>query len=209
MQIIILAHGKAQAVFDQHLPLWKKHGLPIVVFSPTDDQVDPRGLSHLNFGTSSKNGPCTVERMRYVIEFVSRSKFDVSVIFEYDSICLKAELTPRSGLHGIVHENKDPVRFMTMRYALAPWMLDRESANKMLAVARTYPDVQEEGCHDRLLSAWAALAGVPILPHPERGFAENTILAPFLDVPGIEGSQWIHGIKYQACLDFILSRWKS
>jgi hypothetical protein len=83
-----------------------------------------------------------------------------------------------------------------VRYALAPWTLDASSARDMLRAAERFPDVTEEGEADRLMAAWAMLAGVPVLAHPEPGFALNTITPQ--DLPNARGAAWIHGVKHLA-----------
>ena len=208
MQVIIMAFGKARPIFDQHLPFWRAHGWPITVFSPTDDPVDCPDTDCIHYGLSSHSGVKAYGRLLEVLRYIVRTAIDFSYIFEYDSICLNRVLPEVQGLHGCIHATESFQRWISPRYVMVPWILDCPSARRMLWVAEEYPDVKEEGFHDRLISAWAFLAGVPILPHSDPFASENTILPPYENVHNLNQARWIHGIKDQACLTYIRSLWK-
>ena len=134
--------------------------------------------------------------------------YDYAAIFEYDALCLKQKIDVSPGLHGIVQANSEPHIFYTPRYVNSPWIVDRESAMKMLVVAEKYPDLMEGGNDDRYLSALAWVAGVPVLGHHEPGLGRNTITIsdwPLMEELIQKGAKWLHGVKTEDTLAIVKS----
>jgi hypothetical protein len=103
---------------------------------------------------------------------------------------------------------------MADRYVNPPYMLDRESARKILDAARSYPEVREGGYADRFLSALAMLAGVPVMQFPEGSWSRTDWNMERLE-PGMKeslsaaikgGCKWLHFIKTKEQFDFVNSR---
>lgn len=202
---IVLGHGKQQAVFDRHLPYWENLGLPMLIGCPDDD---PLQTNHTRFftGPSSKNGPLAKRRLINLLKRINSERCNYAVVFEYDSLCLLDKLEPRHGFRGVLKANSEPERFYAPRYATAPWMIDRATVVALLNAAATYPEILEEGMDDRLLSAWAWLARVPVVGHGERGASENTFTPTLwsnLYDAVRSGAKWVHGVKCQSALDMV------
>lgn len=204
LHISILAHGKASDVFRRHIPLWKAHNSDdILVFCPEDDRIEqsisPWPVS--SFGKSEHNGREQWKRLRFWLQHLSLLDFSHFLIYEYDSFCLKSAApspSPR-GLIGNLALNLDPVRFISSRYALPPWLIDQASLRRMQEASDYWPDIFEEGEPDRYFSALADLAAVPILPHRPAGYAEGTIKPehfPALKQAIQAGATMIHGVKH-------------
>jgi hypothetical protein len=207
---IIEGHGKAQATFDRHLPLWLRHGFDMLIASPVNDPLKT-DLPCLTPGRSSRNGPLAVERLRNILNHVSTCGYRYAMLFEYDSLCLIDRPMYRTGFRGILQVNQDLAHFMTPRYVHSPWIFSAATAQSMLKIAYQYPDMTESGVDDRYLSALAMLANIPILGHPEGGLGRNDILpedyALMDDMILNHGVRWVHGIKSQEALDRLNRTW--
>jgi hypothetical protein len=197
--ITIAYHGQGQAIFDMTLPYWVNHGLPVVVLTPWDDPIKSAFQTVYN-GLSSVLGPKARHRIVNNLAWFVASPFDYAIFTEADTICMADQIDFQPGFHGIVHNNGD-TRYLRPEYACAPWMLDKESAVKMLDVALNRPDVCERGSDDRFYSGLSFVAEVPMLDYDPIGYAENTITDAKLIPPGTE---WIHGIKSKAVLQAVL-----
>lgn len=210
--VIILAHRGAQNTFERHLPLWMSYGLPVVVLTPTDTPI-VYPVRTMQIGPSGHMGDPAVERYKGMLKALIKIGSPYYVIFEYDSFYLGRMLPAvQKGLWGTLCSNSEPARFMAMRYVCPPWTLDMESVLDMDVVARKWDSVKEEGFADRLLSAWAMLANVPMQNLPETGPFFNTIDSNALSVviPSIrQGQRWIHGAKRPNILEEIKRAWTS
>jgi hypothetical protein len=131
-------------------------------------------------------------------------------------MCLLDKITFRNGLYGTPQTRPydDVWKFMADRYVNPPYMLDRESARKILEAARSYPEIREGGYADRLLAALAMLAGVPVMQFPEGSWSRTDWNMERLD-PGMKeslgnairsGSKWLHFIKTKEQFDFAMSQ---
>lgn len=80
---IILAHGKAQKMFDLHLENWKKSFEELYVICPSDDIVQYEGLVY-DLGLSEHHGYWNCERMRRACELAAQC--EKAYIVEYDTL---------------------------------------------------------------------------------------------------------------------------
>lgn len=208
--IVVFGYGKVQPVFDRHLPLWEAHGFPILVCSPVDDPLQS-GHEPLNYGLSEHHGRQTTLRCYTSLEEAVKRGYAAIVLMEYDAFCLRKEFIIRPGLHGIISHTLEPRRFIAPRYVLPPWTLDGYSARKMLKIYKRYPEVVEEGYMDRLLAAWAFLAGVPILPLLWDSPPVATLTPSDRDQVRLLASRGVcywHGVKDAATFDLITNAYR-
>src|SRR5208337_763231 len=142
---MVLAHGRAQDVFDRHLPLWKSHGVPVVVCTPEDEPIQTQEEKWV-YGLQSHSGVHSRSRLIYFLSrFVNFTDHTHAVLFEYDSFCLQPDIRLHmgNGVFGILSSSMEPQRFISLRYPLPPWTVDRESAKALLEVAQRYPIMEE------------------------------------------------------------------
>jgi len=209
--IVVCAWGGGQRIFDLNSGFWESHGCDILVCCPEDSPVRTRFNLFVS-GRSVHCGPLAVPRWKAITREVVLRGYDASVWFEYDSFCLKPDLgVITNGLHCTIGVSGEPHRFSSRRYAGFPWTFTAESLGKVMTVAENYPDITEEGYHDRLMGAWCELAGVPMTPHNPPGYAPNTILPehyPDVFKSAQAGCCWWHGIKDIATRDFITQSYK-
>ena len=201
----IFGYGGGQNVLDINMPLFEWLGLPIYVCCPANDLLQSKYPIIAN-GESSYIGPKSVERMRLHLKSILKTGHDFALVCEADSFPLTKEINWTNGLQGIVHYNLEYIRFMALRFALPPWIIDRESIERLVEVTERYPDIQEEGYDDRLLAAWAMHANIPILGYKPRGFAKD-LLTPsdFGEIYQAysEGVRFFHGIKTLEVRDYL------
>lgn len=196
---IILGHGKVAPAVERLLPVVRRLGHPVFVCCPIQDPIP--GALRL-WTRSERGGEGGVERMRELMGFLYR-KFTDAIVFEYDAVCLKSSHDSFNGLCGIRGKYPDS-KFISPEYVLSPWTIDSHSVAKMCDAIDKNLGVKEFGEADRLLSAWAFLAGVPITPHPEPSFAENTIES--FDLPNVpKDAKWIHGIKSEEVFNALVT----
>lgn len=194
---------------------WGRFDIPIVVFTPKNSGIPQTKNMHVEWGDCGPMGEPMYTRIIHALEMMVDSQDDHALFVEFDCMCLLPHITWRNGLHGSIQLRyyEHALQFMAERYVTPPYMLDRNSAIKMLAVAKEYPEVQEGGYADRLLSALANLAGVPIQDFPERSWSKLTVdperLTPpmklSLDIAASQGVKWYHFIKTKEQFDFVLS----
>lgn len=205
IHLLIHGHGRAQDVFDRHLPLWQRHGCPITVFSPDENPLNTslQKVNHPYHGQGKDSSKLWELFLVWMIE----QPEEEFVIFEYDSFCLSKEIQFKKGLSGVVLDNLSGNSFMNHRYCGHPLGLDKYSAAKMLLVLREYPDVIEQGYIDRMYPALASLAGIPLLGWNPRGLCYNTILPEHIQQLKdsiTSGGRMFHGIKTKEMLDVCL-----
>lgn len=196
-EIIIHAHGGAQAIFDRHVPLWKRHALPIRVICPEDD-IAHHGFPGFNYGLAGPIGVNAYKRWIYTLTYMASQRNTRFILFEYDAFCLSAQIPEGMGVKGVMHQNVEGARFIAHQYPGFPMSIDSKSAAKMLTVANEYWDMMEEGYIDRMYAALAMLAGVPVTQWTPRGICFNTISEA--DIPALkyaigQGAVMIHGVK--------------
>lgn len=201
-QVVVIAHGARQDVFDRHLKFWQ-HG-PILVVTPENDPVKT-DLQTLVFGKAQQAGDEARLRILLMLSRLMVTPATQYAIFEDDSICLSPKLPmicDSPGLYGNTFGNVE--RFVSPRYANPPLMMKRETLELIYAASKRYLNVTEEGHFDRLFAAWAFLSNVPILDYTPPGYSRATIIdKQFGEMAGaiIAGATMIHGIKYPHCLD--------
>jgi hypothetical protein len=214
VSVTVLTHRAVSDTTLRHKPFWDKHGVPILFLSPEDAPVDrlwheDRGHLFARVGQSSHSGLESNLRIQWLLRRLEKDDADFNVIYEYDSLCLDVNtIRFGAGFFGNVQQDcTAQCRFMTMNYANPPWIIDRESVQKMVAKMAEYPLITEEGFHDRYLSALAFVAGVPLMNHIPHGHTQGTI-----DWSGrwnlvktiARGGRMIHGIKFRHQLQSIL-----
>ena len=205
--IVILAYGGAQPIFDRHMPLWKRHGVPILVACPHTALVETTE----NRWLTGPDGYCcahTVTRWRWLLRnLVAHTKHSHYVFFEYDSFYLGRELPTESGFRGTIAPNVDGA-FLGETYPCPPWSMDSETLKRILPMA--FCDTTENGVDDRMLGAWCLMAGIPMANFTDSGYIMNTILPehyPEMErAVTVDKAKWIHGVKDAGCLDFIKAK---
>ena len=210
--IAIMTHGAANATFLRHLPFWEKPGHDILICTPSDDPAHSHGREVFDSGISTHSGMEAVNRHRNVLRECIRRDYDWSLVTEYDALFLGDHLPEFAiGLSGIRNPNYELERFKSLWVLGAPWVIDRESRKNIVAYADTHPDVTEEGCADRFLTAWARSAGVPTHQIPQAGLHMNTI-TPADYGAMVEackaGGRFFHGVKTAECLEILLGAWE-
>ena len=200
--LIVLAHAAVQETYDRHLPLWKRHGLPIRVVTERDCPLKSNGESWVGMGNPGIIGQGMADRIKEAVR-ITAMESDVAVILEYDCFMLDRAIAFPKGLHGYIWHNTEPCRFYSPRFCGAPWRLDSKSAGRMLAVADEYPDLTEGGHSDRINSALAWMANVPMLPNREKSWCK--VITPEM-LPEVQkelesGTRYWHGIKDEVTLN--------
>lgn len=205
---VVMAHGGAQAIFDRHLPLWEAHGWPIQVLCPRDDLVFTKHPM-MAFGKSEHHGLEQKQRLLEAMMHVVKIAPNYSVWFDYDSFCLEPDplllCGPAYGIYANHGINQEPVRFLAGIYPGAPMAMSHETLCELLFAAIRLPLVFEEGFADRLLGAWAQIAGIPITGL--NGFWKTEITKAEwenLDRFLAAGAIWIHGVKSEATFNHIM-----
>lgn len=211
--ITILAHGKAQEVFDRHLPIWRKHGWPIQVYSPDNDPINKEhpDINYVNLGNAAHSGDIAIDRVRETIERLGRlTQFSFHLVCEYDSFLLK-DPSLDNGLFGIVFRNYESLlRFHAITYPNPPFWISRDGMSALGGVANVYSRLTEEGQTDRKFAACARYANIPVFDYHPIGFSRATITPEhFMDLREYiqRGAFAFHGIKSKETLDFILSEY--
>ena len=176
IQVVIIAHGNAIAVFKQHEKFWLAHKAPLLVICPDNDPLESAHET-LKLFKADHSGVNAAARLKQMLHELDKRSWETCVIYEYDSFILDAKLPAQNGFHGILMENLEVPRsrFIAPTYGNPPWTFDRHSFDLMLAKAIEFPEATEEGYADRYLSALAFLAGVPIMDYHPPGFTRGTI----------------------------------
>lgn len=193
-QVIVMAHGAAQAAFNRHLPFWEAHELPITVICPENDPVSTEHALMLE-GKAEHNGRHSLDRLERMLQTCVKRD---AVIYEYDSFSLSPELPEACGLHGNIHSDENQKHFSAPRFATPPWTLCQRGADKMLCLIDDFPDIYEQGEADRWLSYVAWLAGVPVQDFRPKGFSAVWIRGDNFNRAKsaiLDGAVMIHGIK--------------
>jgi len=205
--LVILVHSSVQATFDRHMPMWKRHGHPVLVVCPYTKPVK----TDETFWFTGPDGYCcahTVGRWKWLLKnLVAHTRYSHYHFFEYDSIYLGKEIPEEDGFRGTICHNSDP-QFVSPFYPGPPWSMDRETLEKILPSA--YGNCHEHGVDDRMLGAWALLAKIQMRNHNSGGFFMNTILPehyPAMErAITVDGAKWIHGIKSPECLEYVTKK---
>lgn len=207
--IVIMGHGKAQSVFDRHVPLWCENDSPTLVFCPGDDVVKTH-WPVLSIGTSSHHDENANRRFKRLLQFMEKLSFDEFVIFEYDSFCLSNSIpeSPCGKISGNYWKNNDPDRFKGSHWLHMPLAFSKDILERINKAAQGIPDSAEEGFMDRWLGLVCDVAGIQPAGWGKDGFSRNTI-EPW-DIPEAvaarkAGAFLFHGVKTEAALKAILN----
>lgn len=201
-------HQNIQDIYDRHLPYWEHHGWPIIVICPHGGAINTKHEVVLS-GQCKHTGNDGWLRLRTVFTIIVKRRFDYGTIHEYDSFCLEPNPILRPGIYANMLPSFHPERFMCYRYCGTPWTIDRDSASRMLKTMDHFPNLLEEGFHDRLIPALAKVAGVPLFSHNQKGYVNET----FLESDRLELERrikfhracWLHGMKSDKTTDAVLS----
>lgn len=213
--IYYMTHSGRSAESKFLLPHWERFGIPIVVVTPKNGEIPQTRHTHEAWGDSGPMGDPMYFRILHILEMFLETNYEFALLVEFDCMCLLDKITFRNGLYGTLQLRyyEHALEFMAERYVTPPYMLDRNSARKMLAVATEYPEVKEGGYADRLMAALANLAGVPVLGFPEGSWSK---LMPNVEelYPDMQaelrravtsGVKWFHFIKTKAQFDYVNS----
>jgi hypothetical protein len=118
---IILAHGKAQKMFDLHLTNWEAVFDKICVVCPLDDIVQYSGDVY-SLGLSEHHGYWNCERMRYACELAARH--ENACILEYDTLVFNLP-QPDDSLRGCGPRHDYNQDFGAPWYTHSPWITSR------------------------------------------------------------------------------------
>jgi hypothetical protein len=124
---IVLAHGKAQDVFDLHVSNWISMFNEICVICPADDPVEYSGLVY-KIGLSEHHGYWNSERTRRACELAAT--YDSACILEYDTLVYNLP-TPDNTLRGCgpMYDNKP--NFISAWFMHSPWILSQDNFKKV------------------------------------------------------------------------------
>lgn len=151
---IILAHGGASAVVERHMPIWRESLSELIFISPADDPI----YGAMLFGTSERNGRCTIERM--MVACLIASKYPVAAVLEYDALILrKLDDVPANSLVGSELFPNVCSAFTAPVYSHCPWIARSETWNRIARAGAQF----ELGYSDRWLSLAAHNAGVEMI----------------------------------------------
>lgn len=192
---------------------WERFGIPIVVCTPKNSEIEPTRHLHDAWGDCGPLGEPMYSRIIHILESFLMTCYSHALLVEFDCMCLLDRITFRNGLYGTpqLRYYDHALQFIAERYVTPPYMIDRKSALAMLDVARAYPDVQEGGHADRLLAALATLAGVPIMGYPEGSWSKlvngpenlDTEMQVELGIAVRNGIKWFHFIKTKEQFDYV------
>jgi hypothetical protein len=139
---IVLAHGKAQEVFDINLKTWANWFNRIIVVCPEDDLIQGANLEVYGVGLSEHHGEWNCERCRFAFELgssLSTNERDIVCVLEYDTqlfgnppkVCADVMLTI-----GPMTDNRK--EFLSAWYAHSPWCVTVKDAGRIATYHRTY-----------------------------------------------------------------------
>ena len=121
---IVLAHGKAQNVFDAYVDNWRLYFEEIHVVCPEDDSIESSFKTH-KVGYSQHHGFWTCERHRYSYELAST--FESACVFEYDTLFFAPPKNPQKGAVlgcGPMYDyNKS---FSSTWFMHSPWIMHKD-----------------------------------------------------------------------------------
>ena len=150
---IILAHGKAQRMFDLHLQNWEKVFKSICVVCPSDDVVQYSGDVHC-IGISEHHGYWTCERMRYSCKLAAQH--ESACILEYDTLLYNLP-QPDDTLRGCGPSYDNNPNFGASWYTHSPW-ITKQSNFDSLSSYGVIADKHEYG--DRWLPEACEVLGI-------------------------------------------------
>lgn len=208
---IVLAHGKAQAAVDRHLPEWRKNAGTIVFFTPCNDRLDTC-YPQYSIGDSDAYSPSTNERTRAALRFASYADVRYVLLIEYDSLVFGEipkwaypepyEITcPRFKVEpGGWYKGGEDGGFKGSQFLHFPILMSIQACRKIADAMDGLPLFAEGGLTDRYVGLAAELAGVKIKDLWESGivYTHNRITSEMIPeaVQAIErGARWSHGIK--------------
>lgn len=215
--ISIMAHGGAQAVFDRHLPIWKEHvkeGAELMVWSPMNDQVLASGIPQQAIVKAQHNGPDSIDRIRYILEFMAGTGHDRYGFFEYDSFCLGPIPMFKTDIAGNLFIDETPSeQFKGGMFFHPPIFLTNSGMQRLAAETKQMPSTLEGSFWDRYLGLAVKRAGLTYTSFLEtgQGFSQNTVEPvqyPDLRKAILHGARCLHGIKTPDCLKVVLRAWE-
>lgn len=231
--LVIMAHAEAQETYDRHLPLWKAHRCDTIVFCPADAPINT-GLHMLTWGKRSHHDAEANRRFKRLIEFIAMMSYDRYVIFEYDALCLTAEiptfferskeryLRPLDGKDfskpylaaNVFRDNGPDRKFKGSTFCHPPLILTRLGLKVLLPHLNALPDDAELGFWDRMLGLACENAGIEPFDFMKAGlgYAQNTIKPhQWQDAyaAAANGAVFFHGVKCFGALDHIQSGHRS
>lgn len=83
--------GDAKQVRD-FLPIYRRHGFPVLVLSPTDSPITGLPCFSHTVGLRGYTGPHTLERQQLSMEFLATKPFTHFLWHDADSLCLRKDL---------------------------------------------------------------------------------------------------------------------
>jgi hypothetical protein len=203
--IIIMGHAEIQATFDRHLPLWEKHGCPLLVVCPVDSILSTK-WPVLAMEKSSHNGPHINRKFRRILEFCQTMRYDRFVFMEYDALCIGCIPTPGGHITGNLFTS-DQKEFQGHYFLHPPICFDQKALEPLVKFAKTVPD-ETDGFWDRYLGYLCEYGKVPFVGYEWLGFARNTIephMIPDAVAARKAGAVFFHGVKTEAVLNALLN----
>lgn len=208
---IVLAHGKAQATVERHLPEWRKNAATIVFFTPCDDRLDIQ-YPQYSIGISDAYSPSTNERTRAALTFAGFADVKYVLLIEYDSLVFGEippwaypepyEITcPRFKVEpGGWYKGGEDGGFKGSQFLHFPILMSVEACRQICAAMNFLPLASEGGLTDRYVGLAAEIANVKVKDLWKSGlvYTHNRITKEMIPeaVEAIErGARWSHGIK--------------
>lgn len=208
---LVLAHGKAQAAVERHLPIWSENASPIMFFTPADDPLDLPGWPQFSIGKSDAYSPYTSERTREALRFGTYSGMDYVLLIEYDSLVfgkIPPHMYPRPGevtapKFTVPPGERCPGRsivFEGSQFLHFPILFSLEAARRVVRVMDNMTLYSEGGLTDRYVGYAVELARCPVVDlwasgivHTANVFDQSNVDEAVSRVR--EGARWHHGIK--------------
>lgn len=210
--ITVMAHSDAQATVNRHKPYWDALGGEVIYFCPYDSQVQVPGRQIVTTTQKrSHNGPGSIARFRYLLNYLHGCGADRHVIFEYDSICIGSLPDwPENMIAGNVFpENNTDGRFRAGEFIHPPLCFTHNILTLLVDSMRYVPNNAEGAFWDRWLGLVCQEWQIQMHNFMEtgEGFSHNTIHEAHwagARQARINGAKMFHGIKNAATLEAIL-----
>lgn len=204
----VLVHKEAQECFDLHLPYWKGWTDKILVYSPNDSRIETQERQ-ISWGHAEHHGAHSVERLHWLLLWISGTDFDHFAIHEYDSVSFgpfsnEVKDGRPTALWGNWFESIPDPRWIGQSFVQAPFFLNRFALDTLIAAMGRFPFHACQGYYDRFLGACVEAHGMEKGNWGKDGFSVNSIHDGHLEA-AVEarksGAIHFHGIKNAEVLE--------
>jgi hypothetical protein len=205
--IVVLGHGQASHVISMMTPFWMRHNADIIMVTPQHDAIICEGsLETFAQGQSTHHGPDNIARLRRAVNLLMERKWAYSSlwVFEYDSMCLTAELPmiEPNEIAGTWFYDPDNAQFEGKQFSHFPIGIGGAALKYLHAAMQELGDDRESGYPDRYMGLAAKramdMAPFAIKLRQLNSYSKNTIEPRHHEemIGAITGgATFIHGVK--------------